>query len=321
MEKKVVITESIDKHGIEILKSKAEVVYLPHFPERNLFYEMRDAHAVVVRLAKLDRNVIEQSENLLVIAKHGVGYDNINVEVATQKRIPVVNTPEANTESVAEHNLGLILSLSKKICAFDRALRLGRYEEKENYIGIELKDKKLGVIGMGKIGSETAYKCKTAFNMDIIAYDPYVPKEKLEEFGYSKKGKLSDLLQESDYVVICVPLAKETTNLIGLKELELMKADAFLINCSRGGIVDESVLYDYLLKKKIAGAALDVFSQEPPPSDHPLLSLDNFIATPHIAGLTLESTRRMSVTLSEDILRVFQGEKPRYLVNPQVYAH
>ncbi len=318
--RKVVVTELIDNRGIEILKSEAEVVYLPQLPEQNLLDEIREAHAVAVRVAKVDRDLLEQSKNLLVIAKHGVGYDNIDVEAATQKRIPVVNTPEANAESVAEHNLGLMLSLSKKICTSDRALRQGRLKGRENYTGIELKDKKLGVIGLGKIGSETARKCKNAFNMDIIAYDPYVPKEKLERLGYTKTEKLYDLLQESDYVIICVPLTKETTNLIGLKELGLMKANAFLINSSRGGIINEAALYDHLVKKKIAGGALDVFSQEPPPSDHPLLSLDNFIATPHIGGATAESMRRMAITMAEDILRVFRGERPKYPVNPQVYT-
>ena len=143
--RRVVITEPIDNQGIEILKREAEVVYLPQLPERNLLAEIREAHAVAVRMAKVDRDLLAQSKNLLVIAKHGVGYDNIDVEAATQKRIPVVNTPEANAESVAEHNLGLMLSLSKKICTSDRALRQGRLEGQKNYIGTELKDVPIGL--------------------------------------------------------------------------------------------------------------------------------------------------------------------------------
>jgi len=318
--KKVVVTESIDNHGLEILKKGAEVLYLPQLPERTLAGEIGEAHAVAVRVAKIDRDLLAQAKNLLIIAKHGVGYDNIDVEAATQRRILVVNTPEANAESVAEHNLGLMLSLAKKIGTSDRALRQDRLGRREDYIGVELKDKKLGIIGLGRIGSEVAYKCKIAFNMEIIAYDPYVPKEKTDRLGYSKVENLDDLLQESDYVVICVPLTKETTNLIGTKELALMKANAFLINSSRGGIVDETALHDHLVKGKIAGAALDVFLREPPPSDHPLLSLDNFIATPHIAGMTVEAMRRMAITVAEEILRVFRGERPKYPVNPQVLA-
>ena len=318
--KKVVVTELIDAHGLELLKRETEVVYLPQLPERTLAEEIREAHAVAVRVAKIGRDLLEQANNLLVIAKHGVGYDNIDVEAATQRRILVVNTPEANAESVAEHNLGLMLSLAKKICTSDRVLRQNRLGKREDYIGVELKDKKLGVIGLGKIGSELAHKCKIAFNMDIIAYDPYVPKEKADQLGYTKVEKLDEVLRESDYVVICVPLTKETANLIGVRELALMKTDAFLVNSSRGGIVDEVALYDCLMKGKIAGAALDVFSQEPPPADHPLLGLDNFIATPHVGGMTAEAMRRMAITVAEEILRVLRGERPKYPVNPQVFA-
>ena len=318
--KKVVITEPIDEHGLEMLKREAAVIYLPQLPGQTLLDSIREADALVVRMAKVNRELLEQTKNLLVIAKHGVGYDNIDVEAATQKRILVVNTPEANIESVAEHNLGLMLSLSKKICLSDRALREGRLERQENYIGVELKEKKLGIIGLGKIGSETAYKCKVAFDMDIIVYDPYVPKQKTDRLGYTKTEKLDDLLRESDYVVICVPLTEATQGLITAKELGLMKANAFLINSSRGRIIDEAALYDHLVKGKIAGAALDVFTQEPPPPEHPLLSLDNFIATPHTGGVTTESMRRMATTVAEDLLRVFRGQRPRYPVNPQVYA-
>jgi len=317
---KVVVTELIDNHGLELLKRETEVVYLPQLPGRTLSDEIKEAHGIAVRVTKIDADLLEQANNLLVIAKHGVGYDNIDVETATQKRIVVVNTPEANAESVAEHNLGLMLSLAKKICTSDRVLRQNRLERREDYIGVELKDKKLGVIGLGRIGSELAHKCKIAFNMDIIAYDPYVPKKKADRLGYTKVEKLDEVLRESDYVVICVPLTKETANLIEAKELALMKASAFLINSSRGGIVDEAALYDHLVKGKIAGAALDVFAQEPPSSDHPLLGLDNFIATPHIGGMTAEAMRRMAITVAEEILRVLHGERPKYPVNPQVFA-
>jgi len=213
-----------------------------------------------------------------------------------------------------------MLSLAKKICTADRVLRQDRLKKREDYIGVELKDKKLGVIGLGRIGSELAHKCKIAFNMDIIVYDPYVPKGKADRLSYTKVEKLDDVLRESDYVVICVPLTKETASLIRARELGLMKASAFLINRSRGGIGDEAALYDQLVKGKIAGAALDVFSREPPPADHPLLGLDNFIATPHVGGMTAEAMRRMAITVAEEILRVLRGERPKYPVNPQVYA-
>lgn len=318
--RKVVITEPMDDSGIEMLRMEAEVIYLPQLPERSVFDEIGDAHALAVRVAAVSRELIAHGKNLLVIAKHGVGYDNIDVQAATEKRIPVINTPEANAESVAEHILGLTLSLSKRICASDKALRQGKTKRREDYTGVELKDKSLGVVGLGRIGSETARKCRVAFDMDVIAYDPYVPGEKAERMGYSKAESLDDVLRTSDYVVICVPLTEETTDLIGARELALMKKDAFLINTSRGKIVDEAALYDHLVDHKIAGAALDVFAKEPSPPDHPLLSLDNFIATPHIAGASAESMRRMATTVAEEITRVFRGERPKYLVNPQVYG-
>jgi D-3-phosphoglycerate dehydrogenase len=317
--KKVVITEPMDGSGIEMLRREAEVIYVPQLPERSVLDEIGDAHALVVRVVEVSRELIAQGKNLLIIAKHGVGYDNIDVEAATEKRIPVINTPEANAESVAEHILGLMLSLSKKICISDKALRHGNLERREEYTGVELKDKKLGVVGLGRIGSETARKCRVAFNMDVIVYDPYVPGEKAARMGYSKVESLDDMLRTSDYVVICVPLTEETTDLIEARELALMKREAFLINTSRGNIVDEAALYDHLVRNTIAGAALDVFSKEPPPPDHPLLSLDNFIATPHIAGMTAEAMRRMATTVAEEITGVFRGERPKYLVNPQVY--
>ncbi len=317
--KKVVITDLIDNYGLEILKREAEVVCLSKLPDGILSDEASTAHAVLVRgRKKIDRDLVEQAKNLLVIAKHGVGYDNIDVEAATQKRILVVNTPEANLESVAEHNIGLMLSLSKNICNSGRVLREDKFTRREDYIGVEIKDKKLGVIGLGRIGSELARKCKFAFDMDVIYYDPYVPEEKVGELGYKKAEKLEALLTEADYVVICVPLTEETRNLIGSAELGLMKEGAFLINSSRGNIVDESALYDHLSQRRIAGAALDVFSQEPPASEHPLFKLDNFIGTPHIAGVTREAMRRMATTAAEEIIRVFRGQIPKHPVNPEV---
>ena len=319
MRKKAVVTEPIHSKGLEILRTGAEVIYLPELPGKTLGDVIGEAHAIAVRVAKIGRDLLERANNLMVIAKHGVGYDNIDIEAASEKRVVVVYTTRDNAESVAEHNLGLMLSLSKKIVTSDRVLRQGRFGRREDYIGVELMGKKLGLIGLGRIGSTLASLCQSAFSMDIIAYDPYVPKEKAEQLGITKAEEIDELLPKADYVVICVPLTKETTNLIGDRELSLMKPGSFLVNSSRGGIVDEKALYNHLTKGKIAGAAMDVFVNEPPPSDHPLLSLDNFIATPHIAGVTQEATRRMAVTVAEEILRVFRGERPKFPVNPEVF--
>lgn len=318
--KKVVVTEPIDPLGIELLKKETEVVYLPELPGRKLTDEISDAQALVVRVVKIDKSVIEEGEKLLVIAKHGVGYDNIDVDTATHRKILVVNTPAGNTESVIEHNIGFMISLSKKINAVDRALRTGKFENREKYTGVEMDGKKLGIIGLGRIGYGIAEKCKLAFNMDVSVYDPFATQEKVTQAGFRKIDKLDAMLGEADYIVICVPFTKETANLIGARELGLMKPNAYLVNSSRGGIVDEAALYDYLSKGKIGGAAMDVFKEEPPTPKNPLLSLDNFIATPHTAGVTDESMKRIAETLAQDVLRVLRGERPLYPVNAQVYT-
>ncbi len=316
--KKVIVPETIHRAGLEILGKAADVVYLPEQRGKPLRDFITEAHAIIVRVGKIDRELLEQAENLMIIAKHGVGYDNIDVEAATQRKVVVINTPLANAESVAEHNLGLMLSLSKRIAVADRGIRLGKPTPRDKLVGVELKDKVLGLIGMGHVGSTLARQCQAAFKMKVIAYDPYVSKEKADQLGITKIEKLDGVLRDADYVVICVPLTKETADLIGARELDLMKSDAFLINSSRGGIVDEDALYDHLSNGKIAGAGMDVFLKEPPPQDHPLFSLDNFIGTPHIAGGTSEAMQRMATTCAEEILRVFRGERPKFPLNPQV---
>jgi D-3-phosphoglycerate dehydrogenase len=316
--KKVIVPETIHPAGPEILRQVAEVVSLPEQLGKPLWEFTAEAHAIIVRLWKIDREMLEQSKNLMIVAKHGVGCDNIDIEAATQKKVVVINTPLDNAESVAEHDLGLMLAINKKIVLADRSIRLGKPKPREYFDGVELKDKTMGLIGVGHIGSILAHQCRAAFDMDVIVYDPYVAKEKAAQLGVTKIEKLDDMLQSADYVVICVPLTKETANLIGARELNLMKPDAFLINSSRGGIVDEQALYDSLVKGTIAGAAMDVFLKEPPATDHPLFSLDNFIGTPHIAGSTTEAMRRMATTCAEEILRVFRGERPKFLVNPRV---
>ena len=317
--KKVIVPETIHPAGPEILRQVAEVVSLPGQLEKPLREFTAEAHAIIVRLWKIDREMLEQSKNLMIIAKHGVGCDNIDIEAATEKKVVVINTPLDNAESVAEHDLGLMLAINKKIVLADRSIRLGKSKPREYFDGVELKDKTLGLIGVGHIGSTLAHQCRAAFNMDVIVYDPYVAKEKAAQMGVTKIEKLDDMLQSADYVVICVPLTRETANLIGTRALNLMKPAAFLINSSRGGIVDEQALYDSLVEGTIAGAAMDVFLKEPPATDHPLFSLDNFIGTPHNAGSTTEAMRRMATTCAEEILRVFRGERPKFPKNPEVF--
>jgi len=317
--KRVVVSEYIDPAGLEILRAGSDVLYFPDVRGASLNQVIADADGLGVRVARVTAELMDAAPHLKVIAKHGVGYDNIDVAAATQRGIVVVTTPKANSVSVSEHLLALMLGLANRVCAADADLKAGRFRKREDYIGVELKDKTLGVVGIGRIGSETVTKCRLGFGMNVIAYDPYVPPERFETLGCWRSGDLARVVREADFLALCVPLTAETRGMLGERELALMKPTAYLINTSRGGIVDEDALYRALVAGRLAGAGMDVFVEEPPAADHPLLSLPNFIATPHVAGATVEAMRRMATHLADEILRVLRGERPLYPVNPEVY--
>lgn len=317
--KRVIVTEYIDPAGLEILARYFDLVYLPDSKKVKLENVIGEASGIGVRLAPITAELMAAAPHLKVVAKHGVGYDNIDVAAATSRRIVVVTTPKANAVSVAEHILSLMLCLANRICAANADLKAGRFKRREDYVGVELKGKTLGVVGLGRIGSETARKCKSGFGMNVVAYDPLLSAETFELTGYRRADTLGPLLEEADFVVLCVPLTSETTNMIGARELAWMKPSAFLVNTSRGGLIDEAALYTSLSEGRIAGAAMDAFVKEPPGPKNPLLTLDNFIATPHVAGATHEAMRRMATDLAEEIVRVLSGERPLYAVNPEVY--
>jgi D-3-phosphoglycerate dehydrogenase len=317
--KRVIVTEYIDPAGLEILARYFDLVYLPDSKKVKLEDVIGEASGIGVRLVPITSELMAAAPPLKVVAKHGVGYDNIDVAAATSRRIVVVTTPKANAVSVAEHILSLMLCLANRICAANADLKAGRFKKREDYVGVELKGKTLGVVGLGRIGSETARKCKSGFGMNVVAYDPLLSAETFELTGYKRADTLGPLLEEADFVVLCVPLTSETTNMIGARELTWMKPSSFLVNTSRGGLVDEAALYTALSEGRIAGAAMDAFVKEPPGPKNPLLTLDNFIATPHVAGATHEAMRRMATDLAEEIVRVLSGERPLYAVNPEVY--
>jgi D-3-phosphoglycerate dehydrogenase len=317
--KRVVVSEYIDPAGLDILRGGTEVLYLPLAPGISLADAVADAHGLGVRLARVTQELIDAAPHLKVVAKHGVGYDNIDVAAATRRGIVVVTTPKANSVSVSEHIVALMLGLANRVCAADSDLKAGRYRKREDYIGVELKGKTLGVVGIGRIGSETVLKCRLGFGMSVVAYDPYVPSERFEALGCERSGDLERVVREADFLALCVPLTAETRGMLGARELALMKPTSYLVNTSRGGIVDEEALYRALVAGGLAGAGMDVFVNEPPAADHPLLSLSNFVATPHVAGATVEAMRRMATDLADEILRVLHGERPLYPVNPEVY--
>ncbi len=283
--------------------------------EEELKQVIRDVDALIVGIDRITDDVLKHANRLKVIANHGVGFDNIDLEAATKRGIPVVYSPHANADSVADFTLGLIIALLRKIVDAHLATKSGKFRLKK-FLGVELCNKVIGIIGFGQIGSRVAQRA-LSFGMKVITYDPYVKEEVLAKFN-ARKVSLEELLKTSDIVTIHVPLTEKTRNLIGEKELKLMKSSAVLINTARGGIVNENDLYKALKEGWITGAAIDVYEKEPPSKDNPLFKLDNIIVTPHIAFFTKEAVRRMDMMIAQDVVNVLQGKKPKNIANPEV---
>ncbi len=277
--------------------------------------DWHDADALIVRTAKVTKEKMLQSPNLKIIAKHGIGTDNIDIEAAKELGIIVTNTPHANMESVAELAVSLILSSARKVPRALNMIRNGldKLAPKE-LTGVELGGKTAGLIGLGRIGQKVGNILRYGFNMDVIGFDPYLSAEAAEKLGIKKYEDLIEMLKISDVISISVPLVPSTVNLIAKSELNVMKESSILVNTSRGKIVNEADLYDALSTNKIGAAALDVFEIEPPSKNNKLFELDNFIGTPHIGAATEEALIRMGQTAIEEIERVKNGEEPFYKV-------
>ena len=316
----VLLADPIHEQGIAILEQIAAVRQANQDGSRPLTEQIRDAHAIVTRLTKVTPALIDAAPHLRAISRHGVGVDSVDVAYATARGIPVLYTPAANAESVAEHTLAMMLAVSKMVLLGDRAQRNGDFQSRTRLIGLELYGKTLGVVGAGRVGGRVARMCRAALDMRAIAYDPYLAPDDARLRGVELVSDLPALLQEADYVSLHAPLTAETRGLIGPRAFNLMKPTAILVNCARGGIVDEEALATALLEGQIAGAAIDVWQQEPPPHDHPLFGLENVIVSPHMAAHTEEAMIRMATTLAHDVTRVLQGERPHFCVNPAVLS-
>ena len=315
MDKKVLIADQINEKGIDELNGVAEVVSNFTISKEELLEEITDFDAIIVRSrTKVTREVIEAADKLKIIARAGVGVDNVDVQAATERGIMVINAPESTSITVAEHTMGLILSLSRKISIADSSVKDGKWE-KSRFMGIELNGKTLGVIGMGRIGSQVVTRSK-AFGMETIVYDPYITEKSASELGVTVVD-LETLLKESDVMTIHVPLTPETKHLISKPQFEIMKENAIIINCARGGIIDEEALYDALSNNSIRGAGLDVYEVEPP-ENSPLFTLDNVVLTPHIAASTSEAQRDAAIIVANEIKKVFQGGSPKNVLNMPV---
>ena len=280
---------------------------------------LREADAVIVRLLKITASELKHCSNLKVIAKHGVGVDNIDCKVATEHGIPVIFTPTANANAVAEHTIGLMLSLARNVCGASQALRGGSFADRSSFVGIELYGKTLGIVGLGRIGSRVAEIAAAGLGMNVQAYDPY--REPGEYRGPADLNKsLNTVLAVADFLTLHTPLSKDTEYLIDDECISMIKPGCRIVNTSRGVVVDEQALIHALKDGRLAGAALDVFEEEPVPGDHPLCGTPNLLLTPHIAGQTQESMDQMATDCARGIIDVLQGRKPVDLVNPEVMS-
>lgn len=264
-----------------------------------------------------DANLIARAPRLLAICSIGAGYDVIDVEACSAAGIAVCSQSGTNFEPVAEHALALMLNLSKKISLSNRALLRGGAGDRTELTGNDLLGKTVGIVGIGKIGTRTAALCR-AFDMTVLAYDPYLTGEQIAARG-AEKVAFADLLGCADFVTVHCPRTDETLGMFDAAAFGRMKSSAYFINTARGRIHDEAALLDALRNGVIAGAGIDVFDSEPPPSDHPLLQLDTVIATPHIAGMTAEASHVMSVKTAEQWIELLRGKVPPRLVNPEVW--
>lgn len=263
-------------------------------------------------------DLLKRTPNLLIVSTSGAGYDTVDVKQCTAAGVLVVNQTGGNKEAVAEHVLGLMICLSKRVMETDRNLRRGTLGDRANFIGHDILGKTVGICGLGNVGSRVADLCRGLFQMRVLAYDPYLSAEEVKKRG-AEKVELDELLRNSDFVSINCPLSDESRGMIGAKQYALMKKNAYFINTARGFIHDEDALAEALRARAIAGAGLDVWMKEPPAADHPLLQFDNVMTSPHTAGVTREARTNMGQFAAEQMLDALDGKPLPRIVNPDVW--
>jgi D-3-phosphoglycerate dehydrogenase len=281
-------------------------------------YQIGAARDELARHFHVDADLLARTPNLLIVSSNGAGYDPVDVEACTAAGVLVVNQSGGNAHSVAEHALGMLLTLSKRIIEADRALRRDPNVNRNALMGTEAQGKTIGIVGLGNVGRRIAALCRGLLSMNVLAYDPYLSATEMAERG-GEKVTLDELLRRSDYVSINCPLTKDSRGMIGAREFAAMQPHAYFITTARGFIHDEDALVEALREKRIAGAGLDVWAREPPPPEHPLLQFDNVLASPHTAGVTKEARENMGRIAAEQILDALDGKRPPRIINPEVW--
>jgi len=319
MRPKILLVEPIGDPGMRILLEAGVVEILPRRSQRELIAHISDADAVIIRaMLRIDSQVIDAGRQLKVIGRFGVGMDNVDVKRATERGIPVVWTPEANYAAVADFSFGLIIAIARRIISANHALKQrGSWEMRHKLVGTDVSEKVLGIVGFGRVGRAVAERAR-GFRMKVLVHDPFVDEGVISGLG-GIPTSLEELLAQSDFVSVHAPYTSETRKLIGAREINIMKPRAFIINTARGGIVDTRALVKALRAKRIAGAALDTFDEEPPRRRDALFRLENVIATPHIAAFTQESLEKVSATVAEGVAMALRNEKPRHVFNESIY--
>ena len=281
-------------------------------------YQAGASRQVLAKHYHVTPALLDQTPNLVAVSSNGAGYDPVDVDACTARGIVVVNQSGGNKEGVAEHALAMMLTLSKRIIETDRRMRAGPNIPRNQYIGRELLNRTVGIIGIGNVGGRLAELCRGLFQMRVLAYDPYLTAEQIKAKG-AEKVELDDLLRQADFVSVNCPLTKESRYMLNARAFGLMQPEAYFITTARGFIHDENALADALAKKQIAGAGLDVWEEEPPPHDHRLMAFDNVLISPHTAGATVESRENMARIAAEQVLEILDGKKPPRLINPEVW--
>ena len=314
------LTHGLNEIIMESLEEKFRVEIANSGDPNKIYPLIKDANGIIVRIGYLDRKTIMSLNDLEVIGRTGVGVDNIDLIAANERGIPVVVTPGANTRSVVEHTLALILALSKDLKINDIEMHKGNYGIRNNCKAFEVFGKTLGIIGFGNIGREVAKLC-SSIGMEIMIYDPLVSPESAKSKGFQYTEQLDFLLKKSDIISVHVPLTKDTRGMIGAREFKLMKSNVIIVNCARGNIIDEDALIKALEANKVGGVGLDVFSSEPLEKSNPILKFENVITTPHIAGISREAFFAMSKMVVDGVEAILGGEKWPYVANKEVYKN
>jgi len=319
--KKIMVPTTMSKSGWAVIEARDDVegvAFQPNLPKADFHKILEEASGICLGVTPFSDPELDAAPLLEVVSRIGVGYDAVDVPALTRRKIPLMIGGTSNSVSVAEAGVFLTMSLARKGAMMDTMVKEGRWHDRYNNMPVDLYAKTVLIIGFGKIGTRSARRF-AAMETNVLVYDPYMYSETIRGNGYEPVDDLDAAVARADFITIHCPKTPETVGMFDAARIGKMKRTAFLVNTARGGIVDEKALYDALKNNRIAGAALDVFVEEPPPNDNPLLKLPNFIAAPHVAGVTREAVDRMGIVAVQNVLSVFDGKPTKdNVINKEV---